>query len=603
MSRKGPRTLVALLALALTVCGSFTAYYRSFGAFEPYDDEGALIEMIRSFQSGRPLYDAVPAVYGPGFFFYEWLAHRAMARPATTDSVRFVSAAFWVASALLVLLIVWRASGWWMLAAGAYLLAFPVLRFIGRDPAHPQELCLLLALALAWCGCFPEKRVRSMLLLGAIAGAAAMTKINMGAILALAAALALLYAAGEAPVWRALRIAAAACALALPFVLMAPFFGMAWAWRYFLVEELSIGAIVVAAARQKPDEQIAFRDIVLAAAGFAGAVFALALFAILHGSSVGAMIDWLIVKPRSAFGGAWYWAPNSGWEAPAWAVLGFAAALAAQNRRTKPWMIAAAKLALGAAVFALAAADRTEPILFALPPFLWLLTMPQAVHPRLARFSRVLLGFTGVLIVLYAFPVAGAQVPFVAVFLIAAAAVLLADGAYWMMPRIPARAEAPARWSAAAAMAAAGFFFCVISPLRAREHYWWQRPVEMPGARRLRLEQPDAEGLKRVVGAARSSCSMLLTVPGMPTFNAWTGLPAPEGAGAGNWVGPTGDAAQQRLVEQLSREPRVCVLYNAEQLAMWNHDADLSARPAVRYIRENFQPAAEGRGNVLMVRR
>jgi hypothetical protein len=225
------------------------------------------------------------------------------------------------------------------------------------------------------------------------------------------------------------------------------------------------------------------------------------------------------------------------------------------------------------------------------------------VHPRLTRFSRVLIGFTGVLIVLYAFPVAGAQVPFVAVFLIAAAAVLFGDGVYWMTTQIPARAEAPARWAATAAMAVAVFFFCVISPLRAREHYWWQRPVDMPGAARLRLEQPDAEGLKRVVAAAQSSCSMLLTVPGMPTFNAWTGLPAPEGAGAGNWVGPTDDAAQQRLVERLSREPRVCVLYNAEQLAMWNHDADLSARPAVRYIRENFRPAVEGRGNVLMVRR
>src|ERR1044072_1921534 len=92
MSRKGPRILLVLPPLALTVCGSFTAYYRSFGAFEPYDDEGALIEMIRSFQSGQALYDAVPAVYGPGFFFYEWLAHRALARPAATHLVRIVSA-------------------------------------------------------------------------------------------------------------------------------------------------------------------------------------------------------------------------------------------------------------------------------------------------------------------------------------------------------------------------------------------------------------------------------------------------------------------------------------------------------------------------------
>ena len=42
---------------------------------------------------------------------------------------------------------------------------------------------------------------------------------------------------------------------------------------------------------------------------------------------------------------------------------------------------------------------------------------------------------------------------------------------------------------------------------------------------------------------------------------------------------------------------------NAEQIAMWTHDADVSVRPVIKYIRENFRPVAKGRGNVLMVRR
>jgi len=45
------------------------------------------------------------------------------------------------------------------------------------------------------------------------------------------------------------------------------------------------------------------------------------------------------------------------------------------------------------------------------------------------------------------------------------------------------------------------------------------------------------------------------------------------------------------------------VIYNPEMIAMWMHDSDVSGRPAIRCVQENFRPVAEGRGNVPMVRR
>jgi hypothetical protein len=47
----------------------------------------------------------------------------------------------------------------------------------------------------------------------------------------------------------------------------------------------------------------------------------------------------------------------------------------------------------------------------------------------------------------------------------------------------------------------------------------------------------------------------------------------------------------------------LCVIYSNDMIAMWTHGADVGERPVIRFIRENFRPVTEGRGNVLMVRR
>jgi hypothetical protein len=71
----------------------------------------------------------------------------------------------------------------------------------------------------------------------------------------------------------------------------------------------------------------------------------------------------------------------------------------------------------------------------------------------------------------------------------------------------------------------------------------------------------------------------------------------------GNWVAGVDDAIQRNVVREIAGDPKLCVIYNREMVAMWNHDADVSARPVIGFIHANFQTVAEGRGNVLMVRR
>src|SRR5262249_30492563 len=129
----------------------------------------------------------------------------------------------------------------WMMAAAAYVLAFRPLRFIGADPAHPQELCMLLALAFALTVCSSANPVRLAVWLGALTGAMAMTKINMG--LLMAVAMGLVMAQGTR--WPIVRWAAIAGAALFPWLLMAPLLSMTWAWQYLLLVELSLAAAVL----------------------------------------------------------------------------------------------------------------------------------------------------------------------------------------------------------------------------------------------------------------------------------------------------------------------------------------------------------------------
>src|SRR5213082_3410322 len=82
----------------VSVFSIVTAYYRSFTGqnLTFYDDEGMLMIVIKRFLEGHVLYDQVPTIYGPSYYFYEWCAHVLTSTPVSHDSVRFVSICFWV---------------------------------------------------------------------------------------------------------------------------------------------------------------------------------------------------------------------------------------------------------------------------------------------------------------------------------------------------------------------------------------------------------------------------------------------------------------------------------------------------------------------------
>ena len=231
-------------ALLLTLCSAFTAYYRAFVSMANYDDEGYMMWTVAKFLSGQALYDQVATVYGPFYYLYEWCALSLARVGAASDSLRLVSAAFWVAAALIAFVLVYRATGSLLLAACVHLLAFRALGFIGEEPAHPQEACIFLLLALGRAFYIANRTLR-MIMMGVLGGAMVASKINLGIFVIVALCVGLTYVLP--PGWHrtAARIAVSVGALALPIVLMWDRRAEAWAVSYCALVVLSLASVLL----------------------------------------------------------------------------------------------------------------------------------------------------------------------------------------------------------------------------------------------------------------------------------------------------------------------------------------------------------------------
>jgi len=221
----------------------------------------------------------------------------------------------------------------------------------------------------------------------------------------------------------------------------------------------------------------------------------------------------------------------------------------------------------------------------------------------LGMFGRSVLATAGVLTVLYAYPVAGeTQQSFVAVVLICVMAVAFGDGVCWLTARIGGLAIWGRRL-AYAAMALVLFRFCVLMPVQARQDYDRRPALGLPGCAAAAPYRGRSGGIAR---GHRGGAQFVRDVDyrsGNAELQFVDRAARAERPARGNWMTGLNDAAQEKMVREVTGEPKLCVMYSNDMIAMWTHRADISQRPMIRYIRENFRQAVEGRGNVLMVRR
>lgn len=601
---------LALLTCCIGLPSIVTAFCRIFSNrnLVSYDDEGMLMIVIRRFLEKRALYDDLSTIYGPLYYFYEWCVHAVTGAPVSHDSVQFVSLFFWVTSALLIFLLVYRVTDSLLAAAAAHFLAFGALGLIGVEPAHPQELCITLLAALGLAACCIGNRIALMASLGALAAAVVATKINLGVFVAVALALALLAALRRGWLRSVLCITAGAAALACPIALMWGHRADLWAERYCFVAVVSLGAAMVAVSRLEFEYWTEFSDFLWAGSGFAAVIAAVSWFAVAHGSSVHGMLDSLIFQPRRSFGGSWFRPAEVPGVAVPWASAGLACAILVAFRRAT-WKsatdstVALLKVTFAVGVGVCCFVGRNADVMNCASPFIWLVAvrLGAAAPHRINSLPRAILALVTVIQILYAYPVAGLQTVFTTVMMIVTAAICLADSLPFLRYRFPLLSTGNLPRAAVLVSASALTMLYVFGTASALQDYRTGEPLGLPGAGLMRLEHNNAVLVRDLAGRIDSSpCTMLASAPGLLSFNFVTGRPAPRAINFSSWMLVLNDAGQEKAIAELSGEPYPCVLYNQSLIDFWTRGMDASSRPLIRFIRENFKVVYEASGYRLM---
>jgi hypothetical protein len=587
--------LVVSIVLA-TVCSLVTAYYHSFASLAFYDDEGLMLFMVKQFVVGTPVYDRLHSIYGPAYYLYQWCAHVLMGVPVSSDGIRFVAIFFWLAASVLVLLLVYRMTRSSALAVVGHLTTFHILSFIGEEPAHPQELCIVLLLSVALAATYTTHRRVMTALLGILAAAVVATKINLGVYVT--AALAVMFVLASRTTWirRVVSIPVIAGAFLLPLVLMESRLNEPWALRYCVLIVIALMAAMWVLAHTELDVRLTTGDCAISLCCFAATLAVLAGFAVVHGNTVGGMFQSLVFVSRAIMQ---YWfvpAPIKLLALP-WVTAGLACAWYVRGP-VHPALLNTCKLIYAVVVIVLCADSRYGGVLNFAPAFLWLVAVcpGHADSCKGQSFTRNTIAVLGVLQALYAYPVAGAtsQVAFTTVLPLVAALVCLSDVLSFFPLLRP-------RWGfIAATVLISGFY--LTSAWNARRNYERLVSLNLPGAQLIHLEPQRVATLQTLVADVPPACTMLLTAPVMFSFNFWTGKPAPAYVPIGAWVLGAKVEEQEDAICQMSREAQPCVVYNQKMIYFWTNQRDVSSQPLARYIRENFHTAYELDGYRIMIR-
>jgi hypothetical protein len=112
-----------------------------------------------------------------------------------------------------------------------------------------------------------------------------------------------------------------------------------------------------------------------------------------------------------------------------------------------------------------------------------------------------------------------------------------------------------------------------------------------------------AATLQTLVARINASCGTLITEPGLFSFHLWTGKPSPHGIDHQVWMALVDDRGQAAIVRELAGDPRACVVYQQKVVDLWTRGSNVSDKPMVRFIRDNFHTVYASNGYRLLMRK
>lgn len=620
MTSSAPRWK-AIVSVGLLVCISLAlaviAYRALFSSFEVQDDEGYVLLSLRMFNGGGALYDQVYSQYGPGLFVLFGELLRILHIPLTSDGARFVNLALWISSSLLVGLILLALTRRSLVAASGLLVGFLVLHVDANEPLHPGAVIGFLLILLVAVAVFlvPTKRSLAMGLIGACAAALFSIKANVGGLAFISIAVACAFTVPSLRRRRVVPGLVAALFVLTPVILLSEHLRAPPIWHLAAVASLSALALVLVLGRAPTADGFEMRDLYTVVAG-ALLILIIAITVVLaQGTSLTGLIDGALVKPAST-PSIQFAPPIIGWKSVAWALFGLLVAFG-----WRQWLHARSvgsgtavalgltRIGAGLLIWAALTGEVMEaPMILASglmigAPLAWLSAVPDRASPEIS-FVRALIPALAILQILHAYPVPGSQLGWGQLLLVVVGGICVGDG----LGQVSAAAESltlrPRVWSMSASLVVLLFgAWLALKPLHRYSDqvafaYRSGVPLDLPGARRLRLEQGQAEQLRALSAALQRNCRTFLTMPGLNSLYLFTGEPAPVEM-SGPWMYFLSTADQRRIVQRVAPMRGLCVVRSDAIEAVWFFSTGQRApmRPLVQFIDSSFTPAARFSGN------
>lgn len=593
------RVGAALLVVLLTAGIAVTGYWLLFSAFMPYDDEGYVLQTLRDFSAHGHLYDSVYTQYGPAFYLLYDLLHRLVGFEFTNTTGRYLTLFNWVTTAAACAGITWRLTRSGPAAYFVLGVTFYHLWSMICEPGHPGSLLVLILTLTCWAGLqliLREKLGWFALLTGVSAALLALIKINVGFFFIAATGVWLLANFRQTQVaCVGAALGGAALALLSP-LLMNHFLGEDWARLFAVLGSITAVTMLAAAwAARRPG--VSGRDLILFLAAGMGVTAVVTAAILARGTGLPTLVEGVLLGPLR-HPGVYHFAPQ--WR-PGTLPVALASLLLAglcwRGRRLAwlPAALAVARLLLALALFiTYLEIIPLSTLAFALDfglPLAWLLVFPlepDRAGPDTA--GRAWLGLVLAEQYLHAYPIAGSQISWGTFLLIP----LVAVGAWEALAYLTRQSRAwmqPALFAGSALVCATTIFMTGSLARLGLTRYTDSLPLGLPGAENLRLPEKLASTLRTLVQNSAAHGDMLFSLPGVYSFNQWTGLPPPTLANATHWFSLLNARQQAEIAAALDHAQRPVIIVQRGVLDFLHNEAIPVGGPLYDFIQRSFTRA------------
>ena len=562
------------------------AYARIFTGFHAYDDEGIFLVALRDYLAGHPLMTPYVPLYGPFYYEVYGAVFKLAGIAPTHDSGRWLTLVVWLAASVAAGLAVRRLTRNPWLALGGQLVMFTGLFVLANEPTSTYGLSTLLLVALVAIVVRPTRPSAAAVLIGAIVAALFLIKVNVGVFAALAVVFA--WSGTLRRDRRRLLFAPTAVLVAVfPLVVTSSLWREAWVVEFALLLALALAALGVACVFMDPPTSSVPPLRWMAVGGVATLVVCLGV-ALIGGSQPADMYKFFFVFPLR-FPNVFTAPLEIGPVELAWAALLLIAAVVLTFVRPRVEIPPAARIAGGLFTWLSILLVPSSVFLMALP-LAWMASRPpRADHgDSISSYMRLLLPALALLESLQAYPVAGTQLSLAAVGLMPVGAILLYDG----IRQARTHAKSPSFDLVAPAAAVMSMFAIGVFGLVIASSFASGVPLDLPGAKSVRVEAGQATALHGIVASIRThGCKYLITYPGMDSFYIWTDVQSSLQTRYGQWYLILDGAEQRAIVEKLRNQPAVCVVRDQALIDFWTRGRSTPSGPLVDFIDTAFVPA------------